>query len=179
MKHSKSIYQDMFSFSDFVLSIPRELFYVIFAWVVLAYMPKQLTMTFKFNESSYVRGMAQISFIFFIFRVIVFSTPNAFWVYPDLRDNTMSIILSLDVLASMGVYFFPKLHSIYTRHPSGMYKSFVRPVDQHHAFADTPSASGIAAPRLCQECQQNISRLDDRRSTLRTSRGKSVIKGHY
>jgi len=87
--------------------------FCIFCASVLAFQSRNVVQ--KFNESKALGNMAYVSFMFLLFRMIIYYSHDTIVVI-DIDDNIIGIILCLDVIANLSVYFGPKFSKLAKNH---------------------------------------------------------------
>ena len=80
---------------------------LIFYCFVLAWQARVIMKKKKIAELQMVRNMAYASFLVFVFRSVIFYLPDEA-ISPEARACTESLLLSLDSILSIIVYFGPK-----------------------------------------------------------------------
>ena len=83
---------------------------LICASAAVAYISRNITAAF--NESRVLGNVAYVSFLFFVFRLIVFALP-VIVLQPSNKASIYSILLTLESLVVIGLYFGVKFYSIY------------------------------------------------------------------
>lgn len=83
---------------------------LICASVAVAFLSRNIMQAY--NESRVVGNMCYTSFIFLLGRVILYYLPDQI-LPPNIKNGLVSILLTIQALVIMGLYFGPKFLSIY------------------------------------------------------------------
>lgn len=118
---------------------------IVFCWegvlicasAAVAYISRNIPSAF--NESRALGNVAYASFLFFVFRIIVFALPDIV-LQPSLKNAIISLLLTSESLVLIGMYFGVKFYSIY----------------KHESLAQTIARSSLERTRTSGSAQQSV-----------------------